>query len=186
MSTPLLHPLCKKKWPPKPVFQGLKRIKLQRKVKEVTLSSASSLQLLEQTVTGHLWNMPDYVIDGGVHVLGRLETRQGSARCLRGGRHTGKLKVNSAQSASGQKHANPVGAQRGLHVLYLRRLHFPRDGDKLVNAKVFGCIFVACRGTVSVQQAAQCSTTKAASRGNRRVIVNMPEICSINVKPKAL
>lgn len=51
----------------------------------MTLSSASSLQLLQPTVTRHLWNVPDYVIDGGVHVLGRLETGQGSARCLRRG-----------------------------------------------------------------------------------------------------
>lgn len=30
------------------------------------------------------------------------------------------------------------------HVKYLRRLHFPRYGDKLVDAKVFCCILVTC------------------------------------------
>lgn len=50
---------------------------------EMTLSYASSLQLLKQTVTRHLWNVSDDVIDGGVHVLGRLQTGQGPARGLR-------------------------------------------------------------------------------------------------------
>lgn len=61
---------------------------------EMTLSYASTLQLLEQTVTRHLWNVSDDVIDGGVHVLGRLQTGQGPARRLRvRGRHTEKFKT---------------------------------------------------------------------------------------------
>lgn len=64
---------------------------------ETTLNYASSLRLLQQTVTRHLWNVSDYVIDGGVHVLGRLETGQGSARRLRGGGGT-QENSNSTQA----------------------------------------------------------------------------------------
>lgn len=53
---------------------------------ETTLNYSSALQLLQQTVTRHLLNVPYYIVDGGVRVLG-LETGQGSARGLRGETH---------------------------------------------------------------------------------------------------
>lgn len=76
-----------------------------------------------------------------------------------GGRRTGKFKLNSALAATAEEHANLARDTIRL-TLYLRRLHFSRNGDELVNAEVFGSVFVTCRGKVSIQQAHQHDTTE--------------------------
>lgn len=163
--TPPLHPLCKKMATQSGVPGTKENKATQECSSEMASSYTTTLRLLQQTVTRHLGNVSYYVVDGGVHVLGRLETGQGSARCLRG--QTGKFKRNSEQAASAEKHANLAGCTTRL-TLYLRRLHFARNGDKLVNAEVFGCVLVTCRGTESIQQAHPCVATQVRSRGNQR------------------
>lgn len=87
--------------------------------------------------------MSDYIIDGGVHILNGLEVGQRSARHLRGEDAKENLNHENTFMAKKRAAASPCGSTFvNKHVEYLSRFHFPRDGDKLIDAKVLCCILV--------------------------------------------